>query len=61
MNDNASEKNNAGNYRTNKNKITTAKSFEYKTELIGSAPAVDDTLDTQILPIKIFESFLEIS
>ena len=55
MNDNASEKNNAGNYRTNKNKITTAKSFEYKTELIGSAPAVDDTLDTQILSIKIFE------
>ena len=55
MNDDANEKNNAGNYRTNKNRITTSKSFEYKTELIGSAPAVDNTLDTQIISIEIFE------
>ena len=36
VNDDANGNNNPGNHRINNNKMTTGKSFEYKTKLIGS-------------------------
>ena len=48
VNDNANE-NNAGNYRINKNKIITSKSFKYKTKIIGSTPNDMNTLDAEVV------------
>ena len=48
MKDDANENNDVSKYRINNNK-TTSKSFEYKTQLIGSTPADDGTLDTKLL------------
>ena len=36
------------NFRINSNK-TTSKSFEYKTKIIGSTPADNNTLDTEVV------------
>ena len=48
VNDNANE-NNAGNYRINKNKIITSKSFKYKTKIIGSTSNDMNTLDAEVV------------
>ena len=42
---------NANNYRINKNKTITSKSFEYKAK-IRRTPDNNDTLDTDIGPLK---------
>ena len=43
------ENNEVCNYRINNNKTTTSKYFEYRTEIIGSTRANDDTLDTEVV------------
>ena len=48
VNDDAHE-NNADSYRINNSKTTASKSFEYKTKLIGSTPADNNTLDTEVV------------
>ena len=51
--DNAIGNNDAGNdliyTKQTKNKKTTSKSFEYKTKIIGSTPANNNILDTEIV------------
>ena len=49
VNDASNENNDAGNYRINNNKTTTRKSFECKTKIIGSTPADNNTLDTEVV------------
>lgn len=58
MNDDVNENNNVGNYRINNNKITTIKSLEYKTKIIGGTPADSSRLDS-CHSIKIFEELLQ--
>ena len=48
MND-ATNENDAANYRIIKNKTTKSKSFEYKTKLLGSTPANANRLDEDIV------------
>ena len=48
VNDNASE-NNADNYRINKNKIITSKSFKYKTKIMGSTSYDNNALDAEVV------------
>ena len=38
-----------GYYKINNNKITRSVSFEYKTKIIGSIPADNNTLDTEVV------------
>ena len=46
------------NPRVNKSKTTTTKSFEYKTKVIGSTPAYNNTLDTEsVIPLKHLSNF----
>ena len=52
MTDDANENDNA-NYRINHNKTITSKSFEYKTKIIGTTPANNNTLNTGVVaPLK---------
>ena len=49
----ANENNNAGNYSIINNKTTTGKFFEFKTKIIGSRPANNSRLDTEVVvPLK---------
>ena len=49
--------NNADSYRIN-NTTRTSKSFEYKTKLIGSTPADNNTLDPEVVvPLKYLSNF----
>ena len=58
VNDSLNENNDANNFRTNNNKITTSKSFEYKTKLTGSTPNHDSSLDTEVVvPLKYLSNF----
>ena len=59
MIEDANENREAGNYRINKNKTTTTiKSSEYKTKIIGSTPANNNTLNTKdVIPLKYWGSF----
>ena len=58
MNDDANKNNAIGNYRINNNKITTSKSFKYKTEITGSTPANNSGLDTEaVVPLKYLSNF----
>ena len=55
----ANENNDAVNYRINHTKATRSKSSEYKTKLIGPAPANTNTLDTEVvIPLKYLSNFL---
>ena len=58
----ASENNEAGNYRINNNKTRISKSFECKTKITGNTPANNHRLNTEVVccSIRIFELFLEI-
>ena len=47
---------NANNYRINKNKTIKSKSFEYKAK-IRRTPYDNDTLDTDIVPLKYLINF----
>ena len=47
--DDANEVNEAGDYRINKNKITTIKPFEYKTKIIGSTLGDNNVLGTEVV------------
>ena len=49
--DDANENNDAGNYRVNKNKTTTSKSFEYNTKITGSTPAGNNRLEKTLLSL----------
>ena len=61
MNDGANENNN-DNYRVNNEKTTASKSFEYKTNIIGTTPINDNTIDAEIVvPLKYLSNFLEVS
>ena len=48
VNDDPNE-NNTDNSRLDNCKTVTSKSFEYKTKVIGSAPADNNTLDIQVV------------
>ena len=53
VNGDASENNDADNYRINCNETTTSKFFEYKAKIIGTTPAADNILDTEVVvPLK---------
>ena len=53
VNDFANENNDENNFRINKNKITTTKSFKYKAKLIGSAPNNNSRLAAKVVvPLK---------
>ena len=55
---NVNENNAAVNCRINNNKITTRKSFEYKTKIIWSTPANNSGLDTvAVVPLKYLSKF----
>ena len=54
MNDDANENNDAGHYRLNNDKTSTSISFEYKTKIIWNTPAYNNTLDTEVVPLKVF-------
>ena len=57
VNDNATEVN-ADNYRTNNNNTTASRSFEYKTEIIGSTPDNNNMLKTEdVVPLKYLRNF----
>ena len=45
------ENSDAGNYRINNNNTTTSKSFEYKAKIIGSLPADNKKLDTEVVAL----------
>ena len=47
--DDANEVNEAGDYRINKNKITTIEPFEYKTKIIGSTLGDNNILGTEVV------------
>ena len=49
VNDDVKENNDAGNFRISKNKTTTIKYFEYKSKIIGSAPAYHNRLDAEVV------------
>ena len=58
VNDVANSNNPVGIYRTNYNKTTTSKSFEYMTKIIGKTPADNNTLDREVLvSLKYFSIF----
>ena len=62
VNDDSNKNNVAINYRINNNKITTSKSSEYKTKVIGSTPDDNNTVGHRSCSsIKIFEYYLKIS
>ena len=44
VNDDANETIVSSNYRTNNNKTTTSRSFEYNTKIIGKTPIYNNTL-----------------
>ena len=48
MNDDANENNTAADYRIN-NKTKLSRSFKYKTKIIGSPPANNNTLDRELV------------
>ena len=51
--DDANENNDVGNYRINKNKTITSKSFENRTKIIRSTPDDGNVLSTEVvLPLK---------
>ena len=55
---NFAEENNADSYKTNNNKTTTNKFFEYKTNKIGRTPYDNNTLDTEVVvPLKYLSNF----
>ena len=57
VNDDENENNNANN-KINKNRVTTSKSFEYKTNVIGSAPNNNNILDAEVIvPLKYLSNF----
>ena len=57
MNDGANE-NNAVNYRIDNTKIVRSESFEYKTKIIRSTPADNNTLDKEVVvPLKKWSKF----
>ena len=57
MNDVATE-NDASNYRVNKNKTTTSRSFEYMTKIIERTPANNSRLNTEVvILLKNFRNF----
>ena len=57
VNDNDNE-NNADNYRINKNKTITSKSFTYKTKIIASTSNDNNALDAEfVFPLKYFCNF----
>ena len=61
MNDGASENNN-DNYGVNNEKTTASKSFEYKTNIIGTTTINENTIDAEIVvPLKYLSNFLEVS
>ena len=49
VNDDTNENNDAGNYRVNNNKATASKSFENKTEIIGSTPDENSRLGAEVV------------
>ena len=58
VNDPANENNGGNNYRINNNKITTNKSFEYKTKIKGSTPNDNNILDVEVVvPLKNLSNF----
>ena len=58
LNDDANENNDSSNYKINNNKTTTSKSFEYMTKIIGSAPADNSRLDSEVVvPLKYLSNF----
>ena len=48
VNDDANE-NNADNYRIDNSNTLISKSFEYKAKIMGSTPANNNTLDTEVV------------
>ena len=58
VNDSANENNDTNNYRTNNNKTTTSKYFEYKTSLTGSTPIDNNGLKAEVVvPFKYLSNF----
>ena len=61
INDDATENDNNNNNNNNNrinNNITTSKSFEYKTKIIGSTPNNNNILDTEaVVPLKYLSNF----
>ena len=58
INDSANKNNDANNYRINKNKTTTSKSFEYKTKIKGRMPNDNNILHAEVVvPLKYLSSF----
>ena len=58
LSDSANKNNDAGDYRINNNKTTTTKYFEYKTQIIGSTPADNNTLWAEVVvPLKYLSNF----
>ena len=58
VNDTANENNYANNFRIHNNKITTSKSFQYKTKSKGRTPNNDDRLDAEVVvPLKYLSNF----
>ena len=57
LNDDANE-NNADNYIIDNSKTVTSESFQYETKVIGSAPANNNTFDTEVVvPLKYLSNF----
>ena len=57
VNDDVNENENANN-KTNNETTVTSKSFEYKTKVIGRTPAVNNTLNEEVVvPLKYLSSF----
>ena len=58
VNGSANDNNGANNYRTNKDKTITSKSFEYKKNLIGRTPNNNSRLDAEVgVPLKYLNDF----
>ena len=58
-NNDAKENKDAGSYGTNKQKTTSSKPFDYKTKIIGNAPARNNELDREevVVLLKCFSNF----
>ena len=54
VNDDAYENNAAGHYRLNNDKTLSNRSFEYKKKIIWITSACNKTLDTEVVPLKVF-------
>ena len=62
INDSTNENNHANNYRIINKKTTTSKSFDHKTELIGSTPDNNSRLNAEaVVLLKYLNNFLKIS